>query len=278
LTRHSVKFLGVDRGSQLKISSDNGMVTRTYTITSSAEDDRMEDLLLEKTEEELMQDPAFCAWYEKKRQEAIQRSINTALTAPDKNRRISALKFLAMEDCPLPTDELDPRIEAMLRPKFHPEPVTGRVPNPRDVCPMEPEWRPVIEASQECDSALRAYRSSMVALEEAFRKLVSALRTADDLWTSGKIKELSSWQDPGAKRMKETFLELAKILADTNVNHQALVVNRDPTIHARIKALAIEAYDTFAGPCSDIAREINISTRYVSHKKRPISDSGSTIG
>jgi hypothetical protein len=266
--------------TQLNIShdKDKDTVTRTYTITRNALDDRMEGLIREKTREELMQDPEFCAWYENKRQEAIQRSINLALTSPDRNRRISALKFLAMENCPLPTDELDPRIEAMLRPKFHPEPITGRVPNPRDVFPMEPEWRPVIEASQECDSALRAYRDSLVALEETFRKLVSALRVADDLWTRGKIKELSSWQDPGAKRMKETFLELAKILADTNVNHQALVVNRDPTIHARIKALAIEAYDTFAEPCSDIAREINISTRYASHKKRPLSgsDSGST--
>lgn len=249
--------------------------TVTYTITRSALDDRMERLIWEKDRDQLMNDPEFRSWYDNKVEEAVQEAINSALTDPDKERRISALKYLASKDLPLPTDELDPRIEALLRPKFHPEPITGQVPNPRDVCPMEPEWRPVLQASQEWDAAMRAYRSILVTLEEASRKLVSELRIADDLWTRGKIKELSSWQDAGAKRMKETFLEMAKILADTNVNHHSIVVNRDPMIHARIKALVIEAYDTFAEPCSDIAREISISTRYTSHKKQPITESGS---
>ena len=251
---------------------DASTVTMTYTITRDALDDKMRRLALEKDRDELMRDPEFRAWYEKGQEEAIQRITNQALTDPDKDRRLAALKYLATKNLPLPSDELDPRIEAILRPKFHPEPTTGLIRNPREIFPMEPEWQPVLQASQEWDAALRAYRSSLVALEEATQKLVSELRIVDDLWTRGKIKELSSWQAAGAKRMKETFLEMAKILADTNVNHQSIVVNRDPKIHARIKALVIEAYDTFAHPCSDIAREINISTRYVSHKKRPITD------
>lgn len=221
------------------------------------------------TQEELDKDPEYVDWAKQKKLEAIQKARNTALTSPEQDERIAALRFLAMLNEPLPTDELDPRVEAILRPKFKEEPQNTDIFSAADLkekFPVEPDWESLFEASQDWDQALRRYRDALLALEDMSNKLLSELRVIDDKFARGAVKTLSSWQTPAAKRMRETFLEMAKILADTTSNQQTVVVNRDSTIHQRIKATIMESWDRFSGPCCDIAREIQVSTRLVSHK------------
>lgn len=248
---------------------NSGLANHTAGRSGETEaelDERMFKMIWEQPMEERMKDPEFVAWGAKKREEEIQQYTNVAQTHTDPIERRCALRWLAANNQPLPTDELDPKVESFLRARFKPEESNDVEVLEQDPDPMEEEWVPVITATKEWGDAIRQYRTACLHLDRTSRQLLEKMQDADDLFTSGKIQMLSSWQSSGTKRTKEIFLEMAIILSDTTSSQQGIVVDNDATLQPRIKSTLEKVYDIFSVVAQGVDLDIKRSTRFKSHK------------
>lgn len=261
----------------------------SYTVTPSTPQAQIEQdyiareakflrMTVDLSPEECQQDPEWVAWDKAKKERLIVVLEKAALTDPNKEERLHALRSLARMNHPLPTDELDEKEMEIIRRSRDIQD------NPsqesaltllREAVPLDADWSHYSETAQHWSRTFRQFRDVLKNLEDATDAMVTESRMLRDKYDREEIEGLSTWQGPEAVRLKEVFLEIAKVLVDTTANHPYLVVNRDSSIQNRIKQMVIEAFDNFEIAAADTAGEIRISTRYVTHRNTRSTDAHS---
>lgn len=234
---------------------------------------RME--LDKKDPEELAKIQEYVAWRKEVEDRLFADLQDRARTHPEKRMRLEALRKLAFRGWPLPTDELDQEEVEVLRRTTD----TAYAPNRsitklmREKYPKDPEWEGYCDLAHAWDKVFRRYRDTLIELEAATDKLLEESRIMADKYERDAIPIIVMEHGPAVTRLRDAFLEIAKVLHDTTANQQSLVVNRDAGIHSRIKSKVTEAFDLFSVAAPDVAGAIQVSTRYVSHRKNPIQPS-----
>ena len=72
--------------------------------------------------------------------------------------------------------------------------------------------------------------------------------------------------DARGKRIQAGFLEIAKILVDTGARDNELIINKDRRVGHHTKSTLIKTYDIFKEYLPHIARAIENTNRFKSHK------------
>ncbi|MEB8535410.1 hypothetical protein [Acidithiobacillus ferriphilus] len=190
---------------------------------------------------------------------------DAAINGATQYERLKALRELRHYGFPLPTDELDREEEKNLR--RAPRQNLKDAPEMADIIAVGNDWDGLATATENFIKGVHRYYEAKLELADLTDKLQEVMEVQGARIDRGEIEGVLTL-DARGKRIQAGFLEIAKILVDTGARDDDLVVNKDRRVGHHTKSTLIRTYDIFKEHLPHIARAIENTNRFKSHKSR----------
>ncbi|MBN6740165.1 hypothetical protein JKG47_06390 [Acidithiobacillus sp. MC6.1] len=218
-----------------------------------------EDRSIPEAERKILAKPYEEAWG--KRWENSWRVA--AINGATQYERLKALRELRHYGLPLPTDELDREDEKNLR--RAPRHNLKDDPEMADIIAVGNDWDGLAAATENFLKGIHRYYEAKQELADLTDKLWEVMEAQGARLDRGEIEGILTL-DARGKRIQAGFLEIAKILVDTGARDDELVINKDRRVGHHTKSTLIKTYDIFKEHLPHVARAIENTNRFKSHK------------
>ena len=188
---------------------------------------------------------------------------DAAINGATQYERLKALRELRHYGFPLPTDELDREEEKNLR--RAPRQNLKDDPEMADIIAVGNDWDGLATATENFIKGVHRYYEAKLELADLTDKLQEVMEAQGERLDRGEIEGVLTL-DARGKRIQAGFLEIAKILVDTGARDDDLVVNKDRRVGHHTKSTLIRTYDIFKEHLPHVARAIENTNRFKSHK------------
>jgi hypothetical protein len=218
-----------------------------------------EDRSIPEAERKILAIPYEKAWG--KRWENSWR--DAAINGATQYERLKALRELRHYGFPLPTDELDREEEKNLR--RAPRQNLNDDPEMTGIIAVGNDWDGLATATENFIKGIHRYYEAKQELADLTDKLREVVEAHGARIDRGEIEGVLTL-DARGKRIQAGFLEIAKILVDTGARDDELIINKDRRVGHHTKGTLIKTYDIFKEYLPHIARAIENTNRFKSHK------------
>ncbi|MBU2852317.1 MULTISPECIES: hypothetical protein [Acidithiobacillus] len=188
---------------------------------------------------------------------------DAAINGATQYERLKALRELRHYGFPLPTDELDREEEKNLR--RAPRQILKDDPEMDNIVAVGNAWDGLATATENFIKGVHRYYEAKQELADLTDNLREVMETHGARIDRGEIEGVLTL-DARGKRIQAGFLEIAKILVDTGARDDELIINKDRRVGHHTKSTLIKTYDVFKEYLPHIARAIENTNRFKSHK------------
>ena len=188
---------------------------------------------------------------------------DAAINGATQYERLKALRELRHYGFPLPTDELDREEEKNLR--RAPRQNLKDDPEMADIIAVGNAWDGLATATENFIKGVHRYYEAKQELADLTDNLREVMEAHGARIDRGEIEGVLTL-DARGKRIQAGFLEIAKILVDTGARDDELIINKDRRVGHHTKSTLIKTYDVFKEYLPHIARAIENTNRFKSHK------------
>ncbi len=188
---------------------------------------------------------------------------DAAINGATQYERLKALRELRHYGFPLPTDELDREEEKNLR--RAPRQNLKDDPEMADIIAVGNDWDGLATATENFLKGVHRYYEAKLELADLTDKLREVMEAQGARLDRGEIEGVLTL-DARGKRIQAGFLEVAKILVDTGARDDELVINKDRRVGHHTKSTLVKTYDIFKEHLPHVARAIENTNRFKSHK------------